>query len=292
MTPARNSCAGRPSPREPSAGRPDQAIDHRRRGREHSLGWVSRCYRRRRENQGTAQFSRASEFDAWLTDRSLRATLGLVLAALGVVIAFTSVLRAEEHERTAYESAPVCSATARTGSCKPEVPIIIADKGSIGGKSPTYYLDITSSVPPANGRIDLPAQTALWNAAASGDQASATIWNNAVVNIDDYGTDGNTTDTPGENISVLELVIAAATICVSMFALFARSIDRCANGRFGAADRILPALNLSMTFLTLGFTLGSIVAADQDALADGIVTAAVISAIGFVFILFDARRES
>ncbi|MBR7839646.1 hypothetical protein KDL01_40720 [Actinospica durhamensis] len=71
--------------------------------------------------------------------------------------------------------------------------------------------------------------------AAPGDQATATIWNNAVVSIADYGISGTTTDTPGEYIPVPERIITAAAICAALFtrfALFAWTIDRSTSGRF------------------------------------------------------------
>jgi hypothetical protein len=214
----------------------------------------------------------------------------LTLAAVGALVAFALELRAGEHDRSVYEAAPVCTTTV-TSSCKSQFVVTITDKGSTAGKSPTYYLEI-SGVFPADGRIDLPAQTRLWYVAAAGDPATATVWDKTVASIDVYGISGDTVQTPGESIPTLELIVTAAVIWAVMLAMFAWRIDRSTNGRYGAIDRIMPALNLYLFFPALGFIFGSILASQEDSLAAGVIAGTVISAVGAIFILFDARRKS
>jgi hypothetical protein len=235
--------------------------------------------------------SEPGEFDAWMTDTfTLRWTVLVTLATVCAAVVLALVLGAENRDLQAFENAPICAA-GRSVGCQAEIPVTIEDRGQYGSsKDPTYYVDVSGAAP-ADGRIELPGQSALWNAATAGDSATAIVWNGVVVRIEDNGVDGDTSEAVGVRTVLVEGLLIAAIVCAAASAVLTA---RVAQSRLGDEDgwtRILVPLEAPALLASLFFPVGALIGQESESLTTSVALGGGLTAFGCLVLVFNRLRN-
>lgn len=232
-----------------------------------------------------------AEFDTWMTSTlMLRWTVLVALAAVCASVILAVVLGAEERDLRAFENAPVCAAGQSVG-CQAEIPVTIENRGQSGSsKDPTYYLDLSGAAP-ADGQIEMPGQSALWNAAAVGDSATAIVWNGVVVSIEDDGVEGDTSQAFGVRTVLVEGLLIAAIVWAAAAVIFAARIAESRRGYEDGWTRVLVPLELPALLAAIFFPIGAIIGQANESLTVSVALGAGLTALGCAVLVFNWLRN-
>lgn len=242
-----------------------------------------------------------ARFDAWMAVTwRLGWTILAGLACLCTTVILAFVLRAQQHDVQVFENAPTCAPGESVG-CRMLIPVTIESRGQSGSsKDPTYYLDL-SGLAPADGAIDLPGQTALWNEAVAGDSATAIVWDGAVVRIEDEGIDdsgdavievsGDTSQAPGVRTVLIEGMLITAAVGVAASLVFALRIAQSHRGAVDGWTRLLVPLELPALLAPFCFAIGVLLGQRNESLTEAVAVGAGLTAFASVILVFTWLRN-
>lgn len=244
-------------------------------------------YRRRRGDTA------AEKFDAWLTRTwtGRRTTIALVLAICATA-ALAIALLVNEHKQDLFDNAPYCLSATET-NCEQVLTAAIQDKGGTGGVGskppPIYYLDLTGPQP-ADGRFDLPEESALWDSAESGDTVTAYVWNGAVVRILDGSAAGDTDNAPVVGITLNAALLASAGVCSLAFAVLLIRIVHVGRGdKDGWSRKLVPFNPIALAAVFL-FPIGTMAGSQFESIPISLLCGAGFTSIAAIYILVNWLR--
>ena len=228
--------------------------------------------------------TRFADFDDWMAARwTVRWTGIALLVAVGIAVAFGVALNATEREQGAFANAVDCSATA-SADCTLEYQASVKDKGSTGGKNPSYYLDLYEDDGPVNGRFYLFNEDALWDGASLGDTVTAIEWHGSVVRIVDGRLVGDTDLAPGvENSQVTAMFATSVFWALAVAVFFLRMLQLDFGLLRGWSKVLVPVCAvalLDMLFFPMGAMAGSLEESPLGVVVGGLVG----SVVGALFV--------
>ena len=223
--------------------------------------------------------SATERFDAALAATSLRGVVVMfVLSLLATVLLGVFAVHANSAQDQ-YAHAPNCAVRTPASGCLGMVSVTIVSKTTNGGKSPSYWLDLSGPAP-ADGQITMANQYPVWNEVSQGDQATATIWHGRVVAITDYVDTGDTSNAPAIDVTLYDGLFLGAFVWAGMFALFSFRVRALRNEATGNWTRAVVPLYFVLILGGFGLGFGAFVSAQEDSspvwdLGTGICLAAI-----------------
>jgi len=231
------------------------------------------------------------EFDTWVISTwRLRWTLLVTFAAVCATVVCAMVLGTDERGLQAYENAPICASGQNVG-CRAEIPVTVEDRGQSGStKDPTYYVDVSGAAP-ADGQIDLPSQSALWNSATAGDSATAIVWDGVVTRIDDNGVDGDTSQAPGIRVVLVQGLLIAFAVWIIASAVFVARIAQSTRGDEEGWTRHLAPLEIPALLAAIFFPISAVIGQKSDSLIVSVAVGGGLTALAGVYFVVSWRRN-